>query len=199
MAVDENVRNHPKWDRLAALVHELAFLDGGDDAAFTLASGRQSRWFFDTKPVMMHPEAGSILGSMLNMRINELGAHFVGGLELGAVPLTALVIGSSEASPHLRGFMVRKNPKGRGGRKTNNPAGIEGASLQHGGPVVIVEDVTTTGGSSIKAVERIHADTNCTVVAVISILDREEGAEDAFNEAGLHFESLLTRSDIVDL
>ena len=199
MAVHENVRNHPKWGRLATLVHELAFLDGGDDAAFTLASGRQSRWFFDTKPVMMHPEAGSILGSMLNMRINQLGAHFVGGLELGAVPLTALVIGSSEADPNLRGFMVRKNPKGRGGRKTNNPAGIEGASLEKGGPVVIVEDVTTTGGSSIKAVERIHADTSCNVVAVISILDREEGAEAAFNEAGLRFESLLTRSDIVDL
>ena len=88
--------------------------------------------FFDTKPVMMHPEAGSILGSLLNMRISELGADFVGGLELGAVPLTALVIGSSEAGPNLRGFMVRKNPKGRGGRKTNNPAGIEGSSLEKG-------------------------------------------------------------------
>ena len=63
----------------------------------------------------------------------------------------------------------------------------------------VVEDVTTTGGSSILAVERIHRDTNCNVVGVISILDREEGAEAAFAEAGLHFESLLTRSDIVNL
>ena len=90
MAVHPSVRSHAQWPRLAELVHELAFLDGGSDDAFTLASGRQSRWFFDTKPVMMHPEAGRILGELLNLRINEMGARFVGGLELGAVPLTAL-------------------------------------------------------------------------------------------------------------
>jgi orotate phosphoribosyltransferase len=95
--------------------------------------------------------------------------------------------------------MVRKEPKGRGGRKTNNPPGIEGSSLEGGGRIVVVEDVTTTGGSSIKAVERIHADTECEVVGVISIVDREEGAEEAFAKAGLHFESLLTRSHIADL
>ena len=199
MAVHDTVRNHPDWAQLAKHVHELAFLDGGNDSAFTLASGRQSRWFFDTKPVMMHPEAASIMGRLLNMRINALGAQLVGGLELGAVPLTALVIASPEADANLRGFMVRKSPKGRGGRKTNNPPGIEGTSLDGGGKVVIVEDVTTTGGSSILAVERIHQDTACEVIAVISILDREEGADAAFAEAGIPFESLLTRSDIVAL
>lgn len=199
MAVHDTVRTHPDWPTLARLVNELAFLDGGDDTAFTLASGRQSRWFFDTKPAMMHPQAASIMGRLLNIRIKALGANLVGGLELGAVPLTALVVASPDASEELRGFMVRKSPKGRGGRKTNNPPGIEGTSLEGGGDVVIVEDVTTTGGSSIVAVERIHNDTECKVVAVISILDREEGAEQAFAEAGIPFESLLTRSDIVAL
>lgn len=194
MTVHPSVRADARWPRLAELVHELAFLDGGSEDAFTLASGRTSRWFFDTKPVMMHPEAGRILGALLNMRINAMDAQFVGGLELGAVPLTALVIAT--ADEHLRGFMVRKSPKGRGGRKTNNPPGIEGSPLEGGGKVVIVEDVTTTGGSSIKAVERIHADTACQVVGVISILDREEGAEQAFSEAGIHFEALLTSTDI---
>lgn len=197
MAVDPSIRAHPEWPRLARLVHDLAFLDGGDDSAFTLASGRQSRWFFDTKPVMMHPQASRIMGELLNLRINSLGANLVGGLELGAVPLTAIVVTTGPDA--LRGFMVRKEPKGRGGRKTNNPPGIEGSPLGGGGSVVIVEDVTTTGGSSILAVERIHSDTDCKVVAVISILDREEGAEEAFAEAGIHFESLLTRSDIVAL
>ena len=199
MGVHDSVRNHPEWSTLAGLVRNLAFLDGGHDAAFTLASGKQSRWFFDTKPVMMHPQAAAIMGSLLNLRIQAMGGDFVGGLELGAVPLAAIVVASADAAPGLRGFMVRKSPKGRGGRKTNNPPGIEGASLESGGDVVIVEDVTTTGGSSILAVERIHRDTDCNVVGVISILDREEGAEAAFAEAGLHFESLLTRSDIVNL
>ena len=194
MAVDPSIRAHPKWPRLVQLLHELAFLDGGHDEAFTLASGRTSRWFFDTKPVMMHPEAANIIGEMLNARIAQLGASLVGGLELGAVPLTAIVVAS--APDHVRGFMVRKEAKGRGGRKTMNPPGIEGSSLAEGGNVVIVEDVTTTGGSSILAVERIHADTSCKVVAVISILDREEGAEATFNAVGIHFESLATRTDV---
>ena len=199
MGVHDTVRNHERWPRLAELVHDLAFLDGGHDAAFTLASGRESRWFFDTKPVMMHPEAAGIMGELLNLRIQAMNASLVGGLELGAVPLTAIAVTSPHAPSTLRGFMVRKNPKGRGGRKTNNPPGIEGTSLEAGGNVVIVEDVTTTGGSSIVAVERIHQHTACQVVGVISILDREEGAEAAFAEAGIPFESLLTRSDIVAL
>ena len=192
----QSIRSHPKWSRLVGLVRELAFIDGGSDDAFTLASGRQSRWFFDTKPVMMHPEASHLIGEMLNIRMDELGADFVGGLELGAVPLTAIAVTMSPKESLRRGFMVRKEPKGRGGRKTNNPPGIEGSSLSGGGKIVIVEDVTTTGGSAIKAVQRIHNDTDCQVIAVISIVDREEGAAEAFAAAGINFESLMTRSDV---
>lgn len=192
----QSIRSHPKWSRLVGLVRELAFIDGGSDDAFTLASGLQSRWFFDTKPVMMHPEASHLIGEMLNIRMDELGADFVGGLELGAVPLTAIAVTMSPKESLRRGFMVRKEPKGRGGRKTNNPPGIEGSSLSGGGKIVIVEDVTTTGGSAIKAVQRIHNDTDCQVIAVISIVDREEGAAEAFAAAGINFESLMTRSDV---
>ena len=93
------------------LVRELAFLDGGNDEAFTLASGRTSRWFFDMKPVMMHPEAGRLVGQLMNARCDEIGADFVGGLELGAVPLAALVVATDFTSDRL-GFMVRKQAKG---------------------------------------------------------------------------------------
>ena len=192
----QSIRSHPKWPRLVDLVRELAFIDGGSDDAFTLASGRQSRWFFDTKPVMMHPEASHLIGDLLNIRMDEMGADFVGGLELGAVPLTAIAVSMSPKESTRRGFMVRKEPKGRGGRKTNNPPGIEGSSLSGGGKIVIVEDVTTTGGSAIKAVQRIHNDTDCEVIGVISIVDREEGAKEAFAAAGINFESLMTRSDV---
>ena len=199
MTVNESLRNHPDWPRLVELVRELAFIDGGTDDAFTLASGRNSRWFFDTKPVMMHPEASHLIGRMLNTRMDEMGADFVGGLELGAVPLTAIAVSMSDKDSPRRGFMVRKEPKGRGGRKTNNPPGIEGSSLAEGGNIVIVEDVTTTGGSAIKAVERIHNSTDCKVIAVISIVDRQEGAVEAFVAAALHFESLMTRSDVSNI
>jgi orotate phosphoribosyltransferase len=199
MSTSQSIRSHPKWARLVDLVRELAFIDGGSDTAFTLASGRQSRWFFDTKPVMMHPEASHLIGEMLNLRMDELGADFVGGLELGAVPLTAIAVAMSSKDSPRRGFMVRKEPKGRGGRKTNNPPGIEGSSLSAGGKIVIVEDVTTTGGSAIKAVERIHNDTNCEVIAVISIVDRQEGAVEAFSSAGIKFESIMNRSDVAEL
>ncbi|MBT59933.1 MAG: orotate phosphoribosyltransferase [Euryarchaeota archaeon] len=196
MTVHSSVREHPSWPQLVSLVRELAFIDGGSDDAFTLASGRNSRWFFDTKPVMMHAESTHHLGALFNLRMDALGADFVGGLELGAVPLTAIAVATSDPLTHRRGFMVRKEPKGRGGRKTNNPPGIEGSSLEGGGSIVIVEDVTTTGGSAIKAVQRIHNDTSCNVIAVISIVDREEGAAEAFAEAGIHFESIMTRSDV---
>jgi len=195
MSVPEMLREDPRWSRLVDLVRELAFLDGGNDEAFTLASGRSSRWFFDMKPVMMNPEAGRLVGELMNVRCDDIGADFVGGLELGAVPLAALVIATDFTSDRL-GFMVRKQAKGRGGRKTNNPPGIEGASIANGGRVIILEDVTTTGGSAIQAVKRIEEETDCEVVAVISILDRQEGGKEAFEEAGIPFESLLVRSDI---
>ena len=195
MSVPQALREDPRWARLVDLVRELAFIDGGNDEAFTLASGRTSRWFFDMKPVMMSPEAGRLVGQLMNARCDEINADFVGGLELGAVPLAALVVATDFTSDRL-GFMVRKQAKGRGGRKTNNPPGIEGASISGGGRVIILEDVTTTGGSAIQAVKRIEEETSCEVVAVISILDREEGGKEAFAEAGIPFESLLVRSDI---
>ena len=195
MSVPQQLRDDPRWTRLVDLVRELAFLDGGSDEAFTLASGRTSRWFFDMKPIMMHPEAGRLVGQLMNARCDEIGADFVGGLELGAVPLAALVVATDFTSDRL-GFMVRKQAKGRVGRKTNNPPGIEGASISKGGRVIILEDVTTTGGSAIQAVKRIEDETSCEVVAVISILDRQEGGKEAFAEAGIQFESLLVRSDI---
>ena len=195
MSVPTALRDDARWMRLVDLVRELAFLDGGNDEAFTLASGRTSRWFFDMKPVMMNPESGRLVGELMNARCDEIGADFVGGLELGAVPLAALVVATDFTSDRL-GFMVRKQAKGRGGRKTNNPPGIEGASIANGGRVIILEDVTTTGGSAIQAVKRIEDETDCEVVAVISILDREEGGKEAFEEAGIPFESLLVRTDI---
>jgi orotate phosphoribosyltransferase len=181
--------------RLIQKVRELAYLHSPDDL-FTLASGRESPHFFDMKPVMMDPESAHLLGVLIHSEIDSLGSiDAVGGLELGAVPLTGIVIAKASKDSQIRGFMVRKEAKGRGGRKTGNPPGIEGSSLKKGDRVILLEDVTTTGGSALKASERL-TEIGCEVVACITILDRQEGGINAFERANVLLVPLLVRSDV---
>tara|TARA_Y100000588_G_C13500280_1_gene604880 strand:- start:79 stop:522 length:444 start_codon:yes stop_codon:yes gene_type:complete len=145
---------------------------------------------------MCHPESAHLLGVLIHDIIDNLdgGVDVVGGLELGAVPLTGIAIAKAGIGSTLRGFIMRKEPKGRGGRKTGNPPGIEGSTLIEGDRVVILEDVTTTGGSALKAVERLQ-EMGCNVIACISIVDREEGGSEAFAAAGIPLIPLTTLSD----
>ena len=181
--------------RLIEKVRGLAYLCA-ETEEFTLASGRTSRHFFDTKPVMCNPESAHLLGVLIHDIIDNLdgGVDVVGGLELGAVPLTGIVIAKAGIGSPLRGFVMRKEPKGRGGRKTGNPPGIEGSTLQSGDRIVILEDVTTTGGSALKAVGRLQ-EIGCEVIACISIVDREEGGAEAFEAAGVPLIPLTSLSD----
>ena len=176
-------------------IRDLAYLfSEGED--FTLASGRKSKHFFDMKPVMMEPESAHLLGVLIHDQIKKIGeVDAVGGLELGAVPLTGIAIAKAERGSSLKGFIVRKEPKGRGGRKTGNPPGIEGSSLQPGNRVVLLEDVTTTGGSALKAARTLNQ-MGCDVVCCITILDRQEGGLEAFEEAGITLIPLTLKSDI---
>ena len=181
--------------RLIEKVRSLAYLRA-DTEEFTLASGRTSRHFFDTKPVMCDPESAHLLGVLIHHTIDGIdgGVDVVGGLELGAVPLTGIAIAKAGVGSPLRGFIMRKEPKGRGGRKTGNPPGIEGSTIQSGDRVVILEDVTTTGGSALKAADRLR-EIGCDVVACISIVDREEGGGEAFEGAGIPLIPLSSLSD----
>jgi orotate phosphoribosyltransferase len=182
-------------ERLIEKIRNLAYLCT-ETEEFTLASGRTSRHFFDTKPVMCDPESAHLLGVLIHATMEGIdgGIDVVGGLELGAVPLTGIVIAKAPIGSTLRGFVMRKEPKGRGGRKTGNPPGIEGSTILAGDRVVILEDVTTTGGSALKAVERLQA-IGCNVVACITIVDREEGGVEAFAAAGIPLIPLTTLSD----
>ena len=128
-----------------------------------------------------------------------MGLDFVGGLELGEpVPLTAIAVSTSPKDSPRRGFMVKKRAPMKRRKKDQQSSRHRGHITFQGGKIVIVEDVTTTGGSAIKAVDRIHQDTNCEVIAVISIVDRQEGAEAAFSAAGIKFASLMNRSDVAE-
>ena len=144
----------------------------------------------------MEPECAHYLGVLIHDELVRMGnIDSVGGLELGAVPLTGIAIAKAGVGSTLRGFIIRKEPKGRGGRKTGNPPGIEGSTLTSGDRCVILEDVTTTGGSALKAVERL-IEMGCDVVACITILDRQEGGMEAFAEAEIPLHALTTLSDI---
>jgi len=148
------------------------------------------------KPVMMDPQCAHYLGVLIHAKLDELGdIDTVGGLELGAVPLAGIAIAKAGVGSNLRGFLMRKEPKGRGGRKTGNPPGIEGSTLLAGDRCVILEDVTTTGGSALKAVNRL-IEMGCDVVACITILDRQEGGMEAFEAAGVPLYPLTTLADI---
>ena len=182
-------------ERLIERIRDLAYLYS-EKEDFTLASGRKSKHFFDMKPVMMDPECAHLLGVLIHHQIETLGeVDAIGGLELGAVPLTGIAIAKAGRGSSLKGFIVRKEPKGRGGRKTGNPPGIEGSSLESGHRIVLLEDVTTTGGSALKAAQRL-IEMGCDVASCITILDRQEGGSEAFQEAGITLTPLTLKSEI---
>lgn len=174
--------------RLFEIVRTKSFVRGH----VVLASGKESDHYFDMKPTMFDPEGAGILADLIHARIAETDADIVGGLEMGAVPLiTPVSIASRRAGRPLPGFFVRKTVKDHGTKKL-----VEGLSDVAGKRVAIVEDVTTTGGSAMKAVEALTA-AGAKIVLVISILDREEGADKLYADAGIPFASLFKASEFL--
>jgi len=174
-------------NRLFELIKERSFRRGN----FTLASGKQSSYYFDSKPTMLHPEGATLLAQLIFDAIKDVNADCVGGLEMGAVPLIAPVaIQSLEAGQPLMGFFVRKAPKDHGTKQR-----VEGIDMA-GKTAVIVEDVTTTGGSAMQAVEEVKK-AGGKVALVISILDRGEGARELYAAAGVPFTSLFTAEEFL--
>ncbi|RUL86324.1 orotate phosphoribosyltransferase [Tautonia sociabilis] len=178
------------WDRerLVALLKRDALKLG----TFTLASGRTSHYYVDGRRVTLSAEGAALVGSgVLGLLAEEPEVAAVGGLTMGADPIVGatLALAGLGTRPGLRGFLVRKEAKGHG---TGNL--VEGP-LEPGMTVAILDDVATTGGSSLKAVEAVEA-MGCRVARVVVLLDRLEGAAAAFADRGLEFRSLLTIRDL---
>ena len=157
---------------------------------FTLASGKHATYYLDGKQATLDPHGARLVAEgILDLLAGRPMPAAVGGMSIGADPITAAVVTMSAVrGTPLAGFMVRKESKGHG---TNQY--IEGP-VEPGSEVVIVEDVVTPGGSSLTAIERCEA-FGLKVVRVIAIVDRMEGGAEAFQKRGYPLSSLLTIRD----
>ena len=172
-------------ERLRDIITRQSLLQDRD---FILASGRASNFFFDMKKTMFDPEGASLLADLLFDQIKKEHVDYIGGLETGAIPIVAALCARSWPEKPIKAFFVRKEVKGHGTDQR-----IDGL-LERGSRVILFEDVTTTGSSVMQAV-RQALQFECTVVKVISIVDRLEGAAENFRAAGIKFEALFTLRD----
>lgn len=160
---------------------------------FTLASGKQSSFYVDARLTTMSPEGLSIIGPLGFSMIREMGwgVDAIGGLTLGADPISYAISYASAASDHpLRAFTVRKEAKAHGTGKL-----IEGP-LKPGDRVVVIEDVITTGDSALRAIEAVR-NAKASVSGLMALVDREEGGRQAIENAGINVVSLVTASQII--
>ena len=175
---------------LLEIIRRRSFRQGG---AFKLASGRTSTIYFNLKPAMLDPEGARLIGAALAERSADLGADYVGGLELGAVPLVAAAAAMSAVGGRpVRAVFVRKAAKEHGTQSLIERL-AEGETLA-GKNVIVVEDVTTTGGSALKAITALR-EAGANVSHVVTIVDREEGAMDAFAAAGITLHALFRKGE----
>jgi orotate phosphoribosyltransferase len=158
---------------------------------FRLASGDTSTYFIDGKMTAVYSEGAYLIGEVLYERTKDLDVEAIGGLQVGAVPLTtAAVISYHHRGRRMEGFWVREAVKSHGTQKV-----VEGG-LRPKSRVVIVDDVSTKGNSSLKAVEAVR-EIGCEVVLVLALVDRLRGAEELFRQHGVeNYQSVFTIRDL---
>ena len=159
----------------------------------TLASGRKSNFYLDLRQTLMRPKGVSLAGRLvLNLLQTGPSVDAVGGMAVGAVPLVSAVLAAAASDPatdSLLGFFVRKEKKAHGLAKQ-----LEGG-FAAGQTVALVEDTTTTGGSTLDALEIVEA-AGGKVARVICLVDRGEGAAEAFADRGVTLEAIFRREDL---
>ncbi|MCC6278043.1 MAG: orotate phosphoribosyltransferase [Oligoflexia bacterium] len=179
---------------LVGLIKKLSY----ENRKVTLASGRESDFYIDMKNTLLHPRGIFLVSQLICQKIKSLQSSGlmvkgVGGLTMGADPISTGVSMMSQDWPHpLFAFYIRKEPKSHGTQQW-----LEGMkNFEAGDIVMILEDVVTTGGSTLKSVERARL-AGLKVLGVISVVDREEGGAQNIQAAGLNFHALVKRSQIL--
>ncbi len=178
--------------RLRDVIHVRSFGYG----EIKLASGRTSNFYFNLKPTMLDAEGAALLAQLALDALADERIDYIGGLEMGAVPIAGAVAQLSfiNGAP-VQAFFVRKKPKEHGAKLSIE--GLTASESLRGKRVVIVEDVTTTGGSAMKAIEAVR-DAGAEIAFVLTIVDREEGATENFAAAGLDFRALYRASEFLN-
>ena len=162
---------------------------------FKLASGAESEFYFNLKPTMMSPEGAYLSARALLEKIRGENIDYVGGLEMGAVPVIACIAALSQQDGRpVRTFFVRKKPKDHGTKDLLE--GLAPGETLAGRRVMIVDDVATSGGSIIKAADVARAAVAVVETALV-IIDREEGATQALQKAGIRLLSVLRTKDFL--
>lgn len=168
---------------------------------FRLASGKTSPYYIDCKKVTLDPEGAYLVGRLVFDRIRALKPEGIGGLTLGADPIALAVsmVSRLQKQP-VPAFIVRKELKGHGsasGGVSATGGWIEG-NLSHNARVVVVDDVVTTGGSTLKAIDRLEAH-GCRILKILALVDRHEGGTEAVQSRGYPLETLFSINDFLNL
>jgi orotate phosphoribosyltransferase len=175
-----------RYPKLVELIEQKSLQRG----RFVLASGRVSTYYIDGKMTCMDPEGSTLIAKAILEEIRDLAVDAVGGMDMGATPIVgAVATRSLDAGRPLPVFVVRKEVKGHGTMKA-----IEGP-LPAPCNVVIVDDVVTTGGSILKAIDAVEK-LGCKVLMAITVLDRNAGASEELHRRGIPYTPLVTLADL---
>jgi orotate phosphoribosyltransferase len=177
--------------KLAQVVIENVLQIGANGSLFTLNSGLKSPFYYDFRPELLNPRTTELIGKIIWEEIKQDNVDSVGGLATGAINIAIETARASLGSPKpTRAFYTLKEPNERG-------SFVEG-NLRYGDNVLIVDDTTTTGKSMFETIEKIKG-YDCTVVKAMCILDREQGAAEAFQKLGIPYVPILQHSDFAEL
>ncbi|MFA5321153.1 MAG: orotate phosphoribosyltransferase [Smithella sp.] len=179
-------------ERLGEIILERSF-KYSENPPFTLASGKQSNYYFNCKPTTLDPEGMNLIGAIIFDMLKDTDITAAGGLTLGADPIAnALAVISYQKGKPIKSFIVRKDAKDHGTKSA-----IEG-NVSSGEKIVIIDDVITTGGSTITAIEQARK-AGLNVEMVITLIDREEGGRENILQYVDNIKSVLTRTEIMEL
>jgi len=178
-------------DRLIEMILEKSF-KLSDRPIFKLASGKLSNYYINCKPTTLDPEGMNLIGNIIFDKIKDENIDVIGGLSFGADPIAnAVALISYQKGKPVKSFSVRESIKDHGIIKK-----IEG-DVKKGNRTVIIDDVITTGASTIKAITSVK-DAGLDVVKVIALVDREEGGKEEILKHIKDFESIITRTRLME-